>query len=1398
MSQPVSSQHPTAPVGNRANSRTSFSPPLAAAAPPPRLLSLRVMSLQMSALALEGDANDDAAAEAFFQKLSPTFTQSGKPRNAVITLGHDILDLPQITAETLHEMLRRRFEREVVYTNIGDIVLSVNPFQSTGSLGAAVMARYRTQPLRGLPPHLYAMMQRAYETITKDEAADGESQSIIISGESGAGKTEAMKICLSFLTTAASDGRSPMGASIARQLTLTNPVFECLGNATTLRNLNSSRFGKHFDVQFVRGNGVLLGAHATAYLLEKPRIVSHSADERNYHIFYSLLHADEKTTSTAWELSTSSWRDYSILCHDQTSAALEATDGQRFRELLDALISLGFDESRREQLFRMLALVLHLGNLEFSAKAEQSVQSGGAEGCEVRDMQLLHKCCRLLEAPPHLLDAALCSRRMGGGAVERYVLPRTAAGAAAVRNSICMHVYSLAFRWAVEHINAQLSSSAPHAMTIGLLDIFGFEVFETNGFSQLCINLTNELLHNLFIDHVILQEQRVHEREGIEWKEIDYEDNSAVIALISERPMCIFGTLDDACVTGRGSDAAFITSLHALFAPSRAPPTGHDAAVERVPSFANRSQSSTMLLSRKMVSWEAKAAAYVKPRFREATCFAVRHYAGEVTYDGSGFVEMNLDDLSVEVRELLEVHSQFQPLSQLAKADSELRQADSAEARTSSAEARASFAEARTSSAEPSLRRLTIARDFGRRVGSLLEKLRATHKHYVRCLKPNHTLQPAVWDGDFVGRQLVYSGLLEVAKVRKAGYPYRRELDAFFGYYRVCVAALCKPRDERLSRLSPAEKVRLLLEELCILPSSYRVGKTTVFLHDDAMICLDAERKKYDIHNKRMMWHMLTFTLRLVEYSRRLRRRAERGKQLREQAEEEAAAKEAAEAAAREAVEAAAKAAAEAAAAEAEEAAAKEAAAKEAEEAAAKEAAEAAAKEAEEAAAKEAAAKEAAEAAAKEAAAKEAEEVAAKEAKEAAAAEAAAEAEAAAKEAAAKEAAEAAAKEAAAAAEAAARTSGLAANVSGVIEAGAEGALQAEVLALREENARLRAEARSACVEVREMEALLERAVAAAALGAEAERSSFKRRADAVSGAGAEAGVNASRGVEVATSVKEAAGVAPAEEETVGVTNMQRAASAKEAVGGATSVEEEGGTASVEEEEGGATNTGGAASVKDTEGGTTRVKKAARCSTIVKDDAWWLTRRSTSVQKEAPWTREVGWATIVKDEDSWVAGDAVNGNEAVEPEAMRKPPPKKPLRIPLADPIDPASPEAWGRTSADPRRVVVLEPRAMSTGALVDATRSGSRSNVAPATPASETPALAPKLKKKKSSFSFGDLFNVTRVLSKLDLFCTMRKSSSDLEGAEPSIRASSENPSEGNPPEWPKNADFPDPKLTV
>ncbi|XP_077019523.1 unconventional myosin-XV [Tamandua tetradactyla] len=625
----------------------------------------------------------------------------------------DMTQLENLQEATVLSNLKTRFERSLIYTYIGSILVSVNPYRMFGIYGLEQVQQYSGRALGENPPHLFAIANLAFSKMLDAK----QSQCIIISGESGSGKTEATKLILRYLA-AMNQKRDVMQQIKILEAT---PLLESFGNAKTVRNNNSSRFGKFVEI-FLEG-GVISGAITSQYLLEKSRIVFQAKNERNYHIFYELLAglpAQLRQTFSLQEPET-----YYYLNQGGDCEIAGKSDAEDFRRLLAAMEVLGFSSEDQDSTFRILASILHLGNVFFE-KYEADAQEV-ASVVSARETQAV---AELLQVSPEGLHRVL-TFKVTETMRERIFTPLTVESAVDARDAIAKALYALLFDWLIDRVNA-LVSPRQDTLSIAILDIYGFEDLSLNSFEQLCINYANENLQYLFNKIVLQEEQEEYLREQVDWQEVTFADNQPCINLISLKPYGILRILDDQCCFPQATDHTFLQKCHY--------------------------HHSTNPL-------------YSKPKMLLPE-FTIKHYAGKVTYQVHKFLDKNHDQVRQDVLELF-VRSRTRVVAHLF---------------SSHAPQAAPQRLGKSSSVTRLYKAHTVAAKFQQSLLDLVEKMERCNPLFVRCLKPNHKKEPGLFEPDVVMAQLRYSGVLETVRIRKEGFPARLPFQVFIDRYRCLVA----------------------------------------------------------------------------------------------------------------------------------------------------------------------------------------------------------------------------------------------------------------------------------------------------------------------------------------------------------------------------------------------------------------------------------------------------------------------------------------------------------------------------------------------------------------------------------------------------------------------------------
>ncbi|XP_010900764.2 unconventional myosin-Ib isoform X2 [Esox lucius] len=634
----------------------------------------------------------------------------------------DMVLLEPLNENSFIENLRKRFDHNEIYTYIGSVVISMNPYRSLPIFTPEKVEEYRNRNFYELSPHIYALADEAYRSL-RDQDKD---QCILITGESGAGKTEASKLVMSYV--AAVCGKGQEVNKVKEQLLQSNPVLEAFGNAKTVRNDNSSRFGKYMDIEF-DFKGDPLGGVISNYLLEKSRVCKQPRGERNFHIFYQLLSGASNDTLTKLKLDRD-FSKYNYLSLD--SATVNGLDdAASFRTVWNAMQIVGFMEDEVQSVLELVAAVLKLGNIEF--KPESRVN--GFDESRVKDKNDLKEMCELLGIEQSVLERAF-SYRTVEAKMEKVSTTLNVAQAYYARDALAKNLYSRLFSWLVTRINESIKAQAKtRHKVMGVLDIYGFEIFEDgdNSFEQFIINYCNEKLQQIFIELTLREEQEEYIREGIEWTNIEYFNNAIICDLIENNQNGILAMLDEECLRpGTVTDDTFLDKLNTICAEHQ--------------HFESRLSKNSKFLTDHSLPH---------------SCFRIQHYAGKVLYRVEGFVDKNNDLLYRDLSQAMykATHSLMKQL----------------------------FPEGNP--AKVNLKRPpTAGFQFKASVGGLMRNLQTKNPNYIRCIKPNDKKAAHIFTESLVCHQVRYLGLMENVRVRRAGYAFRQSYESSLERYKM----LCK------------------------------------------------------------------------------------------------------------------------------------------------------------------------------------------------------------------------------------------------------------------------------------------------------------------------------------------------------------------------------------------------------------------------------------------------------------------------------------------------------------------------------------------------------------------------------------------------------------------------------
>ncbi|KAG2393751.1 hypothetical protein C9374_007282 [Naegleria lovaniensis] len=636
----------------------------------------------------------------------------------------DLSLLKEPTDQTVTRILRNRFYNQQpdinggtsqFYTYLGPTIIAVNPYQKTKHYKNHVKTFYHAKQPYEIGPHLYSLAEDAYRQMKET----GQGQTVIVSGESGAGKTESCKILLEYISAISISGL--ITENIKRILIEANPVLEAFGNAKTLRNDNSSRFGKYMEI-FFNFKGQLEGAHITTSLLEKSRVVTHRKGERNFHIFYQMCAgADE---SMKKDLKLDDAKKFNYLTANGLNASNQAltisgvNDKLEFKNTRQSMTEAGISVLEQMEIFRLCAGILHLGNVKF-----KEVNNNGKETAEIENKDTLRTAAYLFQIDYDVLRDAILYRTIHVGREATKTL-QNAEKSAYNRDALAKGIYERLFAWLIRRINSAVKRPDDAKYSIGILDIYGFEIYEKytkekNSLEQLNINYVNEKIQQQ-VQKWLQSEQDEYVREGIPYTPIPLKNVDQTVEVIEGRPLGIYKLLDEESLFPNGTDERYMQKLNTAFG------TGY--------------------------------ACYEKSKFA-GLIFDLKHFAGKVTYDVEGWVTMNKDTLFEDLV-LAMRRSQSNLMQQLFPRDEKVD----------------SFGKLQK----------TTTMQFAEDVLKFVGKMKGKHHHFVKCIKPNHEKKPNEFLDEVVMEQVKYLGITENVHIRNSGYYFKMDFDKFLDRYKMC------------------------------------------------------------------------------------------------------------------------------------------------------------------------------------------------------------------------------------------------------------------------------------------------------------------------------------------------------------------------------------------------------------------------------------------------------------------------------------------------------------------------------------------------------------------------------------------------------------------------------------
>ncbi|TRY69455.1 hypothetical protein TCAL_10194 [Tigriopus californicus] len=687
----------------------------------------------------------------------------------------DMADLTCLNEASVLHNVKERYYSGLIYTYSGLFCVVVNPYKRLPIYTEKIIELYKGKKRHEVPPHVFAITDTAYRSMLQDR----EDQSILCTGESGAGKTENTKKVIQYLAYVAaskpkSSSHTPSAGELEQQLLKANPILEAFGNAKTVKNDNSSRFGKFIRINF-DASGFIAGANIETYLLEKARMIRQADDERTFHIFYQLLAGTTPEQKKKFILEDP--KNYTFLSSGNVTIP-GMDDSEEFQQTVKAMQIMGISEEDLASIWKVISGVLLFGNMEFR-------QERNSDQAILPDDTVAQKIAHLLGINVNELTKAFLRPRIKVG--RDYVTKaQTKEQVEFAVEAISKAMYERLFKWIVTRINRSLDRTKRQgASFIGILDIAGFEIFHLNSFEQLCINYTNEKLQQLFNHTMFILEQEEYQREGIEWKFIDFGlDLQPTIDLI-EKPMGIMALVDEECWFPKATDKSFVE---------------------------------------KLVSSHSAHPKFVKTDFRGEADFSVIHYAGKVDYSAHKWLMKNMDPLNENiVQQLRSSTDQF--IVNIWKDAEIVGMAQQAMSDTQfGARARKGMFR-------------TVSQLYKEQLGKLMETLRNTNPNFVRCIIPNHDKRAGKINATLVLEQLKCNGVLEGIRICRQGFPNRIPFQEFRQRYE-----LLTPNVIPKGFMDGKKACEKMITALELDPNLFRVGQSKIFFRAGVLAHLEEER----------------------------------------------------------------------------------------------------------------------------------------------------------------------------------------------------------------------------------------------------------------------------------------------------------------------------------------------------------------------------------------------------------------------------------------------------------------------------------------------------------------------------------------------------------------------------